>query len=104
MTLSVVVPLAVATVWFRRRAARLYDLSRERIAVVNADFQESLSGVRESQAFVHEDATMTRFHELGHVLPALAGRGAATGRDVLPVRAVPRRPWRTRWCSASARR
>ena len=35
-------------------APRLYDLSRERIAIVNADFQESLSGVRESQAFVHE--------------------------------------------------
>ena len=52
-----VVPLAVATVVFRRRAARLYDLSRDRIAIVNADFQESLSGVRESQAFVHEAAT-----------------------------------------------
>ena len=36
----------------------LYDLARERIAIVNADFQESLSGVRESQAFVHEAATM----------------------------------------------
>ena len=56
-TLCVVVPLAVATVVFRRRAARLYDLSRERIGIVNADFQESLSGVRESQAFVHETAT-----------------------------------------------
>jgi ATP-binding cassette subfamily B protein len=65
ITLSVVVPLALATVWFRRRASRLYDLSRERIAVVNADFQESLSGVRESQAFVHEAATMQRFHHLG---------------------------------------
>ncbi|WP_375476767.1 ABC transporter ATP-binding protein [uncultured Jatrophihabitans sp.] len=65
VTLSVVIPLAFATVWFRRRASRLYDLSRERIAVVNADFQESLSGVRESQAFVHEAATMRRFHDLG---------------------------------------
>ncbi|WP_304047426.1 ABC transporter ATP-binding protein [Jatrophihabitans endophyticus] len=65
ITLSVVVPLAIATVWFRRRAARLYDLSRERIAVVNADFQESLSGVREAQAFVHEDASSAHFHELG---------------------------------------
>ena len=46
-TLAVVVPLAIATVIFRRRASRLYDLSRERIAIVNADFQESLSGVRE---------------------------------------------------------
>jgi ATP-binding cassette subfamily B protein len=65
VTLSVVVPLAVATVWFRRRAKRLYEISRERIAAVNADFQESLAGVRESQSFVHEAATIVRFHELG---------------------------------------
>jgi len=65
LTLSVVVPLAVATVIFRRRAAQLYDTARERIAVVNADFQESLSGVKESQAFVHEDETKARFHRLG---------------------------------------
>jgi ATP-binding cassette subfamily B protein len=64
-TLTVVVPLAAATVWFRRRAARTYDLARDRIAIVNADFQESLSGVRESQAFVHEDETRARFHRLG---------------------------------------
>ncbi len=64
-TLTVIVPLAIATVLFRRRAERLYDESRERIAIVNADFQESLSGVRESQAFVHEAETMKRFHGLG---------------------------------------
>ncbi|MEO8889887.1 MAG: ABC transporter ATP-binding protein [Jatrophihabitantaceae bacterium] len=64
-TLTVAIPLTVATVWFRRRAARLYDMSRERIAIVNADFQESLSGVRESQAFVHEAATIEHFHHLG---------------------------------------
>ncbi|HEY2302218.1 MAG TPA: ABC transporter ATP-binding protein, partial [Acidimicrobiales bacterium] len=40
-TLAVTVPLAIATVIFRRKAARLYDISRERIAIVNADFQES---------------------------------------------------------------
>jgi ATP-binding cassette subfamily B protein len=65
-TLAVIVPLALATWAFRRRAARLYDLSRERIAIVNADFQESLSGVRESQAFVHEQQTSAHFHGLGH--------------------------------------
>ena len=64
-TLSVAVPLAVATVIFRQKAARLYSVSRERIAIVNADFQESLSGVRESQAFVHEGAAMAQFHRLG---------------------------------------
>ena len=65
VVLSVIVPLSFATVWFRRRASRLYDLSRERIAVVNADFQESLSGVREAQAFVHEATTREHFHDLG---------------------------------------
>jgi ATP-binding cassette subfamily B protein len=65
VTLSVVVPLAFATVVFRRKAARTYDLARERIAVVNADFQESLAGVRESQAFVHEDLASRRFRHLG---------------------------------------
>jgi ATP-binding cassette subfamily B protein len=64
-TLSIAVPLAIATVIFRRRAAVLYDQARERLAVVNADFQESLSGVRESQAFVHEAATTAQFHRLG---------------------------------------
>jgi ATP-binding cassette subfamily B protein len=64
-TLTVVVPLAIATAIFRRRAAKLYDVARERIAIVNADFQESLSGVRESQAFTHEDHTRARFHQFG---------------------------------------
>jgi ATP-binding cassette, subfamily B, bacterial len=64
-TLSVAIPLAVATVVFRRKAARLYSMSRERIAIVNADFQEGLSGVREAQAFVHEDAANEQFHRLG---------------------------------------
>jgi ATP-binding cassette subfamily B protein len=66
VTLTVVVPLAIATVIYRRRAVVLYDMARERIAIVNADFQESLSGVRESQAFVHEEATKAQYHRLGH--------------------------------------
>ncbi len=64
-TLAIVVPLAVATAIFRRRSARLYDEARDRIAIVNADFQESLSGVREAQSFVHEGAAMDRFRRLG---------------------------------------
>ncbi|HEY0247932.1 MAG TPA: ABC transporter ATP-binding protein [Gryllotalpicola sp.] len=63
--LLIVIPLAFATVVFRRRAAVLYDLSRDRIAIVNADFQESLSGVHEAQAFVHEEATKAHFRGLG---------------------------------------
>jgi ATP-binding cassette subfamily B protein len=73
--LTVVIPLAVATVLYRRQAVKLYDLSRERIAIVNAAFQEGLSGVRESQAFTHEQATMARFH--GHGAAYLRSRVAA---------------------------
>jgi ATP-binding cassette subfamily B protein len=64
-TLLVVVPLALATVTFRRRATSLYEQSRDRIAVVNAEFQESLTGVREAQAFAHETATTEHFRALG---------------------------------------
>jgi ATP-binding cassette subfamily B protein len=64
-TLVVVIPLAAATVLFRRRASRLYEQARDRIAAVNVDFQESLSGVREAQAFTHEAAAEARFQALG---------------------------------------
>jgi ATP-binding cassette subfamily B protein len=64
-TLAVIVPLAFATVAFRRRSGVLYDQARDRIAIVNADFQESLSGVREAQAFTHEKETERRFRQLG---------------------------------------
>jgi ATP-binding cassette subfamily B protein len=64
-TLTVVIPLALATVAFRRRSGVLYDQARDRIAIVNADFQESLSGVREAQAFTHEAETERRFRRLG---------------------------------------
>jgi ATP-binding cassette subfamily B protein len=65
LVMTLAVPMAVVTVLFRRRAAVLYSLSRERIAILNADFQESLSGVREAQAFTHEAESIRRFHRLG---------------------------------------
>ncbi|MFI5909676.1 ABC transporter ATP-binding protein [Dactylosporangium sp. NPDC051541] len=65
LTLTVIVPLALVTALFRRVSARLYDIARDRIAVVNADFQENLSGVREAQAFVRAAETSRHFHALG---------------------------------------
>jgi ATP-binding cassette, subfamily B, bacterial len=64
-TMTIIVPLAIATVVFRRVTSELYDRVRESLAIVNADFQESLSGIREAQAFVHEHLTRERFHRLG---------------------------------------
>ncbi|WOX17105.1 ABC transporter ATP-binding protein (plasmid) [Streptomyces sp. N50] len=64
--LLVVLPLVVVTALYRRRGTTLYDRARERIALVNADFQESLSGVREAQAFVHEEITKAQYQRLGN--------------------------------------
>ncbi|MFF0086645.1 ABC transporter ATP-binding protein [Streptomyces canus] len=61
----VVLPLGTVTVLYRRRGTTLYDQARERIALVNADFQESLSGVREAQAFVHEEVAKAQYQRLG---------------------------------------
>jgi ATP-binding cassette subfamily B protein len=61
LAMAVVPILAVATVWFRRRSSQAYDEARDKVAVVNADFQESLSDVRVAQAYVREDRNTRRF-------------------------------------------
>ncbi|WP_426363983.1 ABC transporter ATP-binding protein [Streptomyces sp. E-08] len=55
--------LAVATYYFRRASVKAYELARERISVVNADLQESVSGLRIVQAFRRETAGAARFAE-----------------------------------------
>jgi ATP-binding cassette subfamily B protein len=54
-------PLVISTVWFGRRSAFAYRVARESISTVNAEFQESISGVRESQAYVREDRNISSF-------------------------------------------
>ena len=60
-TLAVVPPLIGATLWFRNNSAKAYDRARDRIAAVNANLQESLSGVRVAQAYVREDQNLRSF-------------------------------------------
>ncbi|MFI8768349.1 ABC transporter ATP-binding protein [Streptomyces sp. NPDC053792] len=55
--------LAVATYYFRRSSVKAYELARERISVVNADLQESVSGLRIVQAFRRERSGAARFAE-----------------------------------------
>jgi ATP-binding cassette, subfamily B, bacterial len=65
LTLGVLVlvpPLLIATVWFGRRSAHAYAHARETISTVNAEFQESISGVREAQAYVREERNIESFH------------------------------------------
>ncbi len=54
LVLLVVPPLAIGTVWYRVQSTRAYDLQRDRIAAVNADLQENISGVRVTKAFRRE--------------------------------------------------
>ncbi|MFJ8104415.1 ABC transporter ATP-binding protein [Streptomyces sp. NPDC096132] len=56
-------PLIVATYFFRRASVKAYELARERVSVVNADLQESVSGLRIVQAFRREGDGGRRFAE-----------------------------------------
>jgi ATP-binding cassette subfamily B protein len=64
VTASILPPLIVATIWFRSASTRAYETARERIAAVNANLQEGLSGVRVSQAFVREERNQEVFTEI----------------------------------------
>ena len=68
-TYVVLVPLVVATVWFRRLSNRAYGAARERIGTVNASLQESVSGVRVAQAYGRQDRNIEQFREVskGHL-------------------------------------
>ena len=64
VTLLIVPPLVAATLAFRSRSNRAYLEARDRIAAVNANLQESLSGVREAQAFAREQRNMREFRDV----------------------------------------
>ncbi len=75
VTASVIPPLVIATWWYRRRSAVAYAQARDAIADVNANLQESLSGVRVTQAYVREGRNISGFQSvnqryLGHRLDA----------------------------------
>lgn len=63
VALAAVPPLLVATLVFRKISSTAYSVSRERISVVNADFQENVTGLRAAQAYRREDFAAQRFAE-----------------------------------------
>ena len=64
VTAAVLPPLLIGTWWYRQRSSRAYGAAREAIADVNANFQESLSGVRVSQAYVREGRNIVGFQSI----------------------------------------
>jgi ATP-binding cassette subfamily B protein len=61
VALSVVPALLGLTVWFRRNSDRAYLRIRDKIALVMASLQESLSGARVVAAFAREDRNLEAF-------------------------------------------
>jgi ATP-binding cassette subfamily B protein len=65
LTLLALVPvLAVVTVLFRSASSRAYAEAREKVSVVNADFQENVAGLRVVQAFRRERRNQAAFAAL----------------------------------------
>lgn len=62
--LYVLIPFGLATVWFQRASSRAYRVARERIAVVNSNLQEGLSGIRVTQAFSREENDSENFDKV----------------------------------------
>jgi len=61
----VVVPLmAVATVWFSTQARKAFRRTRTEMGNVNAELQESISSVREVQAFNRADENIEQFRTI----------------------------------------
>ncbi len=64
VVLCVVPPAAIATIWYRRTAGPAYDRAREKMSAMNSVLQESIAGVRITQAFVREDVNLERYRTL----------------------------------------
>jgi ATP-binding cassette subfamily B protein len=63
VSLSIVPIMYLATSWFSEKARDAYRQVRTRVGDVNANLQESLSAVREAQAFNREEQNIQSFSE-----------------------------------------
>ncbi|SDH04779.1 ATP-binding cassette, subfamily B [Rhodococcus triatomae] len=63
VTLAAIPPLLVATLIFRKVSGTAYAVSRERISLVNAEFQENIAGLRAAQAYRREEYAARHFAE-----------------------------------------
>lgn len=63
IALSTIPLMAIATSWFSGQARKAFRRSRIEMGSVNAELQESISGVREAQAFSREDENIAEFED-----------------------------------------
>jgi ATP-binding cassette subfamily B protein len=63
LSLAILPVMVVATLWFSGQARKAFRRTRKEIGNVNAELAESISGVREVQAFSREEANITSFRQ-----------------------------------------
>src|SRR4051812_39538662 len=63
-TLTILPPLALATIWFRTRSQRAYRAVRERLGLVTATLAEDIAGIRVVQGFTREQTNLRKFREV----------------------------------------
>jgi ATP-binding cassette subfamily B protein len=64
ISLAVVPVLLIASVLFRIASADAYRITREKVALITANLQETLSGIRVVRAFGQEPRHVAQFHAL----------------------------------------
>ena len=64
LSIAVVPVMAAATVWFSAQARKAFRRTRTEIGNVNAELQESISAVREVQAFNRADENIEQFRTI----------------------------------------
>lgn len=64
LSLTTVPLMLLATTYFSQQARKAFRISRQEMGSVNADLQESISGVREVQAFNREAENIHKFRQV----------------------------------------
>jgi ATP-binding cassette subfamily B protein len=84
-TIVAVLPLLALSRWFQKRSDVAFLAARERVATVNAQFQEGLSGVRVAQAYAREARNGDDFERTAAELRDARKRTAWLGSVYFPV-------------------
>ncbi|MGI6207490.1 MAG: ABC transporter ATP-binding protein [Anaerolineae bacterium] len=63
LSMVVIPAMVVVTLWLSAQARKAFRITRVEIGRVNADLQETISGVREVQAFGREEANLEQFRQ-----------------------------------------
>ena len=63
VSLAIVPVMVLATVWFSNKARTAFRVTRSEMGNVNTELEESISGVREVQAFSRESANIENFRQ-----------------------------------------